>query len=134
MAIQKNPDRQWPLRAKVDFTYADFGASGTAEAAIDLPGGARVIGGQLAITTAFNSATSDSLDVGDGSTANRYASAVNGQATGVTALTVDELDHATGKGIVYITWTGAGGGTSAGAGFLEVEYVIEGRGNESQPV
>lgn len=143
MAIQKNPDRQWPLRAKVDFTYDNFTTegSGVAVAAIDLPGGARVIGGQLAITTAFNSAggttPADNLDVGDGTTAGRYASAVDGRTVGVTALTVDQLDHDTGKGVVYITWTPNADTTTAptaGAGFLEVEYVIEGRGNESQPV
>ena len=143
MAIQKNPDRQWPLRAKVDFTYDNFTTegSGVAVAAIDLPGGARVIGGQIAITTPFNTSggttPADTLDVGDGTTAGRYAAGVNGQAAGVTALTVDQNDHASGKGVVYITWTPNADNTAvatAGAGFLEVEYVIEGRGNESQPV
>ncbi len=143
MAIQKNPNRQWPLRAKVDFTYSDFTVegSGIAVAAIDLPGGARVIGGQLAVTTAFNSSggvtPADSLDVGDGTTQARYGGPFNGQTTGVNALTVDQNDHGTGKGSVYITWTPNADATAlptAGAGFLEVEYVIEGRGNESQPV
>ena len=133
MAISKNPDRQYPLRAKVAFVQADV-ATGVAAAAIDLPGGARVIGGQIAIVTAGDSVTSDTITVGDGTTANRYASGVNGQATGVTALTGDELAHATGKGVVYITNTQAGGEGTAMVGFLEVEYVIEGRGNESQPV
>lgn len=133
MAITKNPDRQYPLRAKVDFVQADL-ATGVAAAAIDLPGGARVIGGQIAIVTAGDSVTSDTITVGDGTTANRYASAVDGKATGRTALTPDELAHATGKGVVYITNTAVGTEGTAMVGFLEVEYVIEGRGNESQPV
>lgn len=133
MAITKNPDRQWPLRAKVTFIQADL-ATGVAAAAIDLPGGARVVGGQIAIVTAGDSVTTDTITVGDGTTANRYASGVNGKAPGVTALTIDELAHATGMGVVYITNTAAGTEGTAMVGFLEVEYVIEGRGNESQPV
>jgi len=133
MAIVKNPDRQYPLRAKVAFVSADI-ATGVAAAAIDLPGGARVTGGLIAITTVGDSVTSDTLTVGDGTTANRYASGVNGQALGITALSLDQLAHATGKGVVYITNTAAGTEGTAMVGFLEVEYVIEGRGNESQPV
>jgi len=133
MAITKNPDRQYPLRAKVAFVQADL-ATGVAAAAIDLPGGARVVGGQIAIETAGDSVTSDTLTVGDGTTADRYAAGVNGKATGVTALTPDELAHATGKGVVEITNTAVGTEGTAMVGFLEVEYVIEGRGNESQPV
>jgi len=133
MAITKNPDRQWPLRAKVTFTQADVPSAVDVDM-IDLPGGARLIGGQIGIVTAGDSTTSDTITVGDGTTANRYASGVNGQAAGVTALTPDELDHATGKGVVTLTNTQVGGEGTAMVGFLEVEYVIEGRGNESQPV
>lgn len=138
MAITKNSDRQYPLRAKVSYTYQDF-VSGVAAAAIDLPGGARVIGGQNAITTTFNSAggttPADTLSFGDGTTASRYGTD-NARVVGVTALTVDQLAHATGKGVVYITWDPNADTTTAptqGVGFLEVEYVIEGRGNETQP-
>ena len=133
MAITKNPDRQYQLRAKVTFTQADI-PTGVAVSMIDLPGGARVIGGQIAIVTAGDSVTSDTVTVGDGTTADRYASGVNGKATGVTALAGDELAHATGQGVVYITNTAVGTEGTAMVGFLEVEYVIEGRGNESQPV
>ena len=133
MAITKNPDRQWPLRAKVTFTQADV-PTGVAVSMIDLPGGARVIGGQVGIVTAGDSTTSDTITVGDGTTADRYVAAVNGKATGVSALAGDELDHATGQGAVYLTNTQVGGEGTAMVGFLEVEYIIEGRGNESQPV
>jgi len=133
MAITKNPDRQWPLRAKVTFTQADV-PTGVDTDMIDLPGGARVIGGQVGIVTPGDSVTSDTITVGDGTTANRYGAAIDGQAAGVSALTPDELAHATGKGVVTLTNTQVGGEGTAMVGFLEVEYVIEGRGNESQPV
>lgn len=133
MAIVKNPDRQYALTARADFTQADL-ASGIAAAAIDLPGGARVVGGRLCVTTAGDSVTSDTLTVGDGTTADRYAAGVNGKLAGLTALTPDAADHATGKGVVYVTNTQVGGEGTAMVGFLEVDYVIAGRGNESQPV
>lgn len=133
MPISKNSSRQYPLVAKVGFTYEDL-ESGVDAEAIDLPSGARVIGGRLAITEAFDSATSDTLTVGDGTTADRYAAGVDGQAVAVTELTADEAANATGKSAVNLTWTEAGGGVSAGAGFLEVHYVIDGRANETQPV
>lgn len=133
MAITKNSSRQYPLVAKVEFAYDDL-TSGVAEEAIDLPGGARVVGGRIAITTAFDSVTSDTLTVGDGTTADRYASGVDGQAVGSTELTPDEAANTVGKGAVGLTWTESGGGVSQGAGFLEVEYVIDGRANEAQPV
>lgn len=132
MAITKVSDRQYPLVAKVAFTQADL-PTGVAVAAIDLPGGARVIGGQIAVTVAGDSVTSDTLTVGDGTTGDRYATGVNGKATGVTALTPDEAANAAGKGAVYITNTAVGTEGTAMVGFLEVHYVIEGRGNEVQP-
>lgn len=132
MAILKDSGRQYPLVAKVDFTQPDL-PTGTAVLAVDLPGGARVIGGQIAVTTAFDSATSDTLTVGDGTTADRYAAGVNGQVAGVTALTPDELANGATSAGVYITNTAAGAEGTAGVGFLEVHYVIEGRANEAQP-
>lgn len=133
MAIIKNPDRQYTLRAKVAFTQADI-PTGVAVSMIDLPGGARVVGGQVAIVTGGDSVTSDTIEVGDGSDGARYASGVNGKVAGVSAVSGDELAHATGKGSVFLTNVQVGGEGSAMVGFLEVEYVIEGRGNESQPV
>ena len=128
----KTSDRQYPLVAKAVFTQADL-PTGVAVAAVDLPGGARVIGGQIAVVTAGDSVTSDTLTVGDGTTGNRYASAVDGKAAGVTALTIDENDNATGQSAVYITNTAVGTEGTAMVGFLEVHYVIDGRGNEVQP-
>lgn len=132
MAITFDSSRQYPLVAKVTFTYADL-TSATDIEVVKLPSGARVVGGQVGITTAFNSATSDTLDAGDGTTQDRYASNIDAQALGVTALTLGQTAHATGEGSVYLNNTQVGTAATAGAGFIEVWYVIDGRGNEVQP-
>ena len=133
MAITKNGDRQYPLVARVAFTQPDL-PTGVDVAVMDLPGGATIIGGALVVTTAGDSVTSDTLTVGDGTTADRYATGVNGKAAGLTALTPDGLANGTGKTMVYVTNTAVGTEGTAMVGYLEVQYVIDGRGNESQPV
>ena len=86
MAITKFSGRQEVISAKVDFGFADL-ESGSFEQAIDLPTGAIVVGGQLVVTEAFDSGTSDAADVGDADTGDRYADGVDLQSTGLTALT-----------------------------------------------
>ena len=132
MPISNPSGRQYPLVAKATFTQADL-PTGVDVEAVKLPSGARVIGGQIAVVTAGDSVTSDTLTVGDGTTANRYATGVDGQATGATALTPDEADNGTGESSVYVTNTAVGTEGTAMVGFVEVHYVIEGRGNEVQP-
>jgi len=132
MAITKDAGRQWPLVAKVPFTYADFDTSGVAVAALDLPGNATVIGGELVVETVFNSGTSDALDVGDGASATRYAGAVDGQAAARTALTLTGYKH-TVPDTVDIEWTGAGTAPTQGAGYLLVMYTVDDKANEVQP-
>jgi len=131
MSITKDIGRQYPLVARVDFTYASFGASGVAEEAIDLPVGAVVTGGALVITTAFNSATTDAIEVGDGDAVARFlASQDVKSAAGRFALTGTEKIY-TAPDSVDLEWTGAGAAPSQGAGYLELEYVIDDRANEN---
>ncbi len=138
MAITKDFHRQYPLRAYVPFTYADFGESGVAEEAVDLPAGAIVTGGEIVITTAFNSAggttPADTLTVGDGSDDARYAAGVDGQTAARTALGPTGYKYPAGD-TVDIKWTPNADTTTAptqGAGYLVVEYVKPGRSNEVQ--
>lgn len=133
MAISLSVDRQSPLYASADFALADV-ASGVFEVAVSLPENAEVVGGALVVTTAFNSATSDALDVGDAGASGRYLSVAAAAASllvGRTAL-VPTGYRTVGKEPVGITWTGVGVVTT-GAGRLEVEYVIVGRGTNVQP-
>lgn len=130
MAITQDAERQYALTVDIPFTYADF-TSGTAAAALDVPENAFVVGGYFVIDTAFNSATSDTITVGDGVSANRYASGVNGQTAAATALTLTGYKY-TADDTIDITWTGAGTAPTAGAGRLVVQYAIDGRANERQ--
>lgn len=129
MAITKSGGRQWPLVARVDFTFADL-VSGAAAPAVELPGGATVLSGEVYIETAFNSATSDSLTVGDTAGAATYLGATSIAATGRTAL-VPVGSAYTAPDDLSVTWTGVGAAPTTGAGTLTVTYVIDGRSNEN---
>lgn len=131
MAITKPTGRQYPLVAKVDFTFADF-VSGVAAEAVKIPGNCRVSGGHLVISTAFNSGTSDTIQVGDGDSAARYKDSINGQAVALTALVPTGYKY-TVPDTIDITWTGVGAAPTAGAGYLMVEYFAENRANEVVP-
>lgn len=122
MAITRHRGHGYQAAAFVDFTYDNF-TSGTAEVAIDLPDNSIVAGGFIVIDTAFNSATSDTLTVGDALDDDRYATGVDGQAAALTALTLTGYTHTTTKQIT-IKWTGVGTAPTAGAGRLVVEYVM----------
>ena len=129
MPIDKDFNRQYELSAHVPFTYDDF-ESGVAQEAVKLPAGAIVTGGELVITTAFNAATSDTLTVGDGNTADLYATGVEGQAAARTALTLTGYAYTEGD-TVDVTLTSVGTPTQ-GAGYLVVKYIKPGRGQEVQ--
>jgi hypothetical protein len=131
MALVLNSDRQTILVGKQVINFDDL-TSGVATLAMKLPGGARVLAGSLGVTTAFDSVTSDDVVIGDSTTANKYLTTTSAQSTGLTAFTGTDGEADTLDGI-YVTLTSAGGGLSAGSMFVEVQYVIDGRGTESQP-
>lgn len=126
----KNSDRQYPLSAMARFTFTDL-TSGVAAPIVELPPGAVVTGGMLVIETAFNSATSDTLVVGDATVANRYANNVNGKTAGATALTLTGF-VTTATTDVLLKWTGVGTAPSQGSGYLVVTYIREDRSQENQ--
>lgn len=129
MPITRNSGRQNALRAYVPFTYVDF-VSGVAQLAAELPGDTIVTGGELVITTAWNSATSDTMKVGDGVVTDRYKASINAAAVARTALVPTGFRN-TEKDTVDITWTGAGAAPTQGAGFLSVEYIAINRATET---
>ena len=125
MAITKKAGRQAPITAKVSFTLgtgADVSAVAVYEA-IEVPEGAIVTGGYLLISDA-TTATVD-LNVGDGGSSTRYASAVDGAATGLTALVPTGYQY-TAKDTIDIAITVAAA-EAAGAGELVVTYIVDGR-------
>lgn len=130
MPITKNPNRQELITAFVDFTFADIPTTATAYDALDLPVGAVVTGGDLVVTTAWNSTTA-TFQVGDVTLASRYSGAVDLKSAARTALTVTGFTHTAVekvlKGANIITGT-----ATAGAARLTVTYFVKGRAAFSQ--
>jgi len=132
MAITKKPGRQEVISARVTFTLGtaaseDVGVIGV-YGAIDVPEGAVVVGGSLVVSDA-TTATVD-LDVGDGVTADRYLSGVDGAATGLTALVPTGYVYPAADTIdVSVTVADA---DAAGTAELIVNYVVDGRTAFSQ--
>lgn len=131
MPIKKLSGRQEVIAATADFTFADV-ASGVYVPAVDLPGGAIVVGGHLAITTIFNSATDDKFSIGDKvGVAAAAAATYAAQSADITAAGAVPV-VATGKkyaepSTVGVVWTGTGAAPTAGAGRLTVLYIVDGR-------
>ena len=123
---------QYPLVAIQPFELAEL-SDGAAVKSVNVPANARVIGGGVAITEAFDSTSSDAIDVGDDGDDDRYSStAVDGQALAWTALTITGYKY-TAPNTIDLTWTSGGGTPTAGAGYLVVMYVVDGRANEVEP-
>lgn len=131
MTIKKIAGRQEVIAATADFTFADV-ASGVYAGAIDVPAGAIVVGGHLAITTIFNSATDDKFSIGDqvgaaAATATTYAAqSADITAAGAVAIVPTGKKYAE-PSTVGVVWTGTGAAPSAGAGRLTVLYIVDGR-------
>lgn len=132
MAITKNPARQELIQAYVDINLADL-ATGVDVEALDLPTNAVIVDGALVTTEAWNSTTSDVMDVGDATTQNRYLNDGNIRAlaarvplvpTGfITTSTTNKLT---------VRWVSGGGTPTTGKVRLEVTYYRIGRAAFSQ--
>lgn len=96
--------------------------------AIDLPHKAQVLSGALTVLTAMNSATSDSLSIGDSASKARYLSAQSAQSTGQTALLPTGF-KTTGVTPVTVKWKRLSGTTAPTAGSLRlrVDYMVDSR-------
>ena len=81
MPITKQSGRQELIVAHVNINLADV-VNNVAQAAIDLPPNAVLVDGSLVTTEAWNSTTSDVMDVGDATTQNRYLNDGNIRALG----------------------------------------------------
>jgi hypothetical protein len=127
MPITKNSARQEPILAFVDINLADI-ANNVAAPALDLPVGAVVIAGALVTTEAWNSTTSDVMDVGDAGSATRYLTDGNIRALGARVQIVPTgLIHDASNNTLRVTWTSGGGVPTTGKVRLEVQYFVRGR-------
>ena len=124
MAVTHNVARQEVIAAYVDFAFGDL-TTGTEVDALLLPANARVVGGQVDITTAWDSATSDVVVVGIGT--ETLLSSTSIAALGSTLFDDSQAIKTTAETEVTLAWTGVGAVPAAGAGVLTVLYVVEGR-------
>lgn len=130
MAITKNFNRQPRLVAHVDINLADVTA-GADLAAMELPPNAVVLSGNLYTTEAWNSTTSDTFDVGDADSQNRYLNDGNIRAAGaLVALVPTGFTHTGGD--LTVRWNSGGGTPTTGKLRMTVEYIILGRGCSTQ--
>lgn len=136
-SITKNAGRQYPLVARVDFTYTDLMTSGANVAAdvaipaIDIPQNAVVTGGELVITTAFAGPVTLVADVGDGVDDNRYINNGNMATAARVAITPTGHVYTAADTIDLNVTAGATTASSAGAGYLQVEYILTDRTQEN---
>lgn len=129
--LKTNGGRQYILSAEIAFDYTHLQDTAVAVPAVKLPYGAVVAGGAVIVDTAFNTATSAVLDVGDSTTANRYVNDVNLKAAGITPLV--PTGYVSDGNEINITPVLVGTAATAGAGRLRVDYYIQNRAMENQP-
>lgn len=120
MAITKNVGRQELQVAYVDINLADL-TSATDFAAISLPPNCVIDSGYTITTEAWNSTTSDVLDVGDSASQNRYLNDGNIRAANaLVALVPTGFLHPGGD--ITVRWVSGGGSPTTGKVRLVVKY------------
>jgi len=120
MAITKNVGRQELKVAYVDINLADV-TTGVDYAAMSLPPNCYVDSGYTVTTEAWNSTTSDVLDVGDSASQNRYLNDGNIRAlAALVPLVPTGFLHPGGD--ITVRWVSGGGTPTTGKVRLVVKY------------
>ena len=129
MSIKLNDSRQAPLWAYVDVELADVE---TAQDAFELPAGAIVVDGFVAVSESFNAGTTATLKIGDSVDNDRYtATAANVKALALVPLTITGYQMpATGK--LKVTYESTGAAATTGKCRLAVSYIRAGRTQSTQ--
>lgn len=132
MPISKNSGRQELVATYVDINLADL-VTAVDQIAIVLPVGAVVVSGSLVTTEAWNSTTSDVMDVGDATTQNRYLNDGNIRALAARVpLVPTGFVHTATQPALTVRWVSGGGVPTTGKVRLEVQYYVLGRACFSQ--
>jgi hypothetical protein len=139
MPIHKVQGRQWVLSAEITVNWDDdFGAaadSGVVQNLVRLPVGARVVGGEIVVETVWDNGTAATIDIGDVTDPDRYtATPVDLTAAGRTALTLTGFKTTTSERDVDADPVFTGTDATQGSAYIRVEYVIEDKANENQPL
>lgn len=132
MTITKNSGRQELIAAYVDINLADL-TTNVAENAIELPANAVLTAGALVTTEAWNSTSTDVMDVGDVTTPARYLTDGNIRALAARVpLVMTGFVVTNTQKWLSVTWTSGGGTPTTGKVRLEVQYYVKGRAEFSQ--
>lgn len=132
MTITKNTGRQEVVSAYVEFTFAAIPTTATAYPALDLPVGAIVVGGDLTVTTAWDTGTTATLAIGDATVSNRYLAATDLKTAARTALVPTGFTHTSVDNVLKGLTALVGTAATAGAARLRVDYIVKGRTAFSQ--
>lgn len=125
MTITKDFNRQCPTVAMVTINLADV-VSASDLAAITLPPNSIILSGDITTTEAWDSTTSDVMDVGDSVSQNRYLNDGNIRALAArVALVPTGFVHPGGD--ITVRWTSGGGTPTTGKVRLTIQYVQVGR-------
>lgn len=107
--------------------------SGVANAVIDMPIGAIVVGGYIKPDVVMNAGATDTFSLGDATLATRYLSAADVHALTKVDLTLSGFKHTAVEGQLKLTWTGGTPGSlSAGSGRIFINYIVDGRVETTQ--
>lgn len=116
-------EHQWPTVGYNELLFSDVATAAVNDVLV-LPAGAQVTKAWVLVTTAYNSATTATLAVGDTTLATRYGTGIDLKTVGLKALTPTGLINA-GKSAVVATFAQTGAAATAGAARIYVEYVVE---------
>ncbi len=106
-----------------------FGANGSTTVVATLPANSQIYQIAVDVTTAFNAGTTNTLDVGDGVTADKYADALaaGAQARVLATSDVSQIGNLVDIGVsdvdVTVTYNQTGTAASAGAATVTVLYL-----------
>jgi hypothetical protein len=142
MPIQKEQGRQWSLSAQITVTFdQDLGVDSVADTtvlqeAFRLPVGARVTGGEIIVEEVWDNDTTATIDLGNTGDADRYTDTapVNLVNLGRTALDLDGLAVGSAERDVEIDPIFTGTNATQGRAVIRIEYTIDGKANEVQPL
>lgn len=123
MSIKKDYNRQALAVAMVTISLADIVDGGAVQAAVELPAGAIVTGGQAFVATAFDAETTATLKVGDAGDDDRYTPTPLNIATVGAKPLVPNGYVMPAQGDLLVTYASTGAAATEGELRLVVEYI-----------
>lgn len=104
-----------------------FSQNGVTAYIATLPKGAEIVGWQTVVKTAFDDTGTDLLDIGDGTTANRFADNIDISTTGQKLTGYDPDEYNTPLDVqtqIFATYTGQNSNAAAGEADVSVFFIV----------